>query len=254
MNSSSPERCSEGRKGAALAHFRAVAEPHRESDPEREGLKMLRSRVVVREQRERSWLQNRRLIVVAGEGSNGFETVEPREGDECDLVRPVAAKNLRATKSYDRTHLRKQLPQEESLVRVRILTRGPPTPKPRDHSRVPITLLLPIGKAATTQAAHDSATKPRVLMPPLTLQSTSSLRRGVMTVVGTSGTAGAPDVDGARSLRGSEAKSWGVVGVASTTADPDVDRATLAYRPLPKSTRRSSPGDRTAIGVSLRPS
>jgi hypothetical protein len=86
-----------------------------------------RSVVVVREQRERLGLEDRHLVVGAGERANGVEGVEPGERDERDLAAVGTSQNLRAAKAGDRSHRREQLRHEELLVRVSVLS-GRPTP------------------------------------------------------------------------------------------------------------------------------
>jgi hypothetical protein len=52
--------------------------------------------VVAREERARLRFEDRRLVVVAGEGADGIERVETRERDEGDLVVLETTQDVRA--------------------------------------------------------------------------------------------------------------------------------------------------------------
>ena len=62
---------------------------------------MLRPLVVAREQGERLRFEDGNLRVVAGEGTNGIQRGEPRQGDECDLVFLGTAEDVGPVEAVD---------------------------------------------------------------------------------------------------------------------------------------------------------
>src|SRR5215207_7373169 len=66
--------------------------------------------LVAREERERLRFEDRGLVIVAGEGADGSERVEAREGYEGDLVVLQTAQDVRAAEARDLPHRRKSSP------------------------------------------------------------------------------------------------------------------------------------------------
>src|SRR5262245_20516729 len=105
----------------------------RRSGLEGSGLEVERAPLVARQQRKRLGLEDRHLVIVAGECLDGVEGVESRERHEGDLVAVAAPEDVRSQEARDRAHRREQAAEQEALVRVGVLGAGVAAPHASDH-------------------------------------------------------------------------------------------------------------------------
>ncbi len=72
------------------------------------------------EKRPRGRRDDRQLVVLTGEGPDGVQRVEERQGHELDLVACSAPKEVRPVETLDPVDARKDFGAEERLVGVSI--------------------------------------------------------------------------------------------------------------------------------------
>jgi BirA family transcriptional regulator, biotin operon repressor / biotin---[acetyl-CoA-carboxylase] ligase len=86
------------------------------------------------ERRPRIVLDDRPLVVVAGEPANRVQVRKPGDGREDDFAALVAAQQLRAAEAADRFQVVADVRFVVTLVLVGPSLRRPPAPDPRDHA------------------------------------------------------------------------------------------------------------------------
>jgi len=129
------------RPGARAVRFRFLSRTAcPRSGRERGRAEVLCALVVAREQRACGGFQYRYLVVIASEGTDGIEGVEPGERDERNLAVVVTAQHVRAAEARNVPHRRKQVGQQEALVGVGVLSCRPAAPEPGDHGKKAITV------------------------------------------------------------------------------------------------------------------